>query len=164
MFQARQAGFTLVELMVAMAIGTVIILGAGQLFLTTFHTFDKVKELSRKQETVVFATTALVNEYRKTERKDNYSLAETTGNPDECSIRALASDSGNASHPRPIVGGLAPFAEGSETPVCDSGRFMEMINLDDAVGSYRRFTLDFKRDDEEETIESISFHVMERKF
>ncbi len=28
----RQNGFTLVEVMVAMAIGTVIILGAGQLF------------------------------------------------------------------------------------------------------------------------------------
>ncbi|MBR2512530.1 MAG: prepilin-type N-terminal cleavage/methylation domain-containing protein [Halomonas sp.] len=156
MFQARQAGFTLVELMVAMAIGTVVILGAGQLFLTTFQTFDKVRELSRKQETVVFATTALVNEYRKTKRNDDYSLAQTTGNPGDCSIRNTKNE--------PIVGGLAPFAEGNETPVCDSNRFMEMINLDDAVGSYRRFTLDFKRDDEEETIESISFHVMERKF
>ena len=48
MLYQRQSGFTLVELMVAMAIGTVIILGAGQLFLTTFQTFDKVRDLSNE--------------------------------------------------------------------------------------------------------------------
>ena len=64
MFQARQAGFTLVELMVAMAIGTVIILGAGQLFLTTFQTFDKVRDLSRKQESLVFITGVMVQDIR----------------------------------------------------------------------------------------------------
>lgn len=155
----HQAGFTLVELMVAMAIGTIIILGAGQLFLTTVNTFEKVKELSRKQEAVVFATTALVNEYRKTERKDNYSLAETTGNSDECSIRALPSGSDNTSRPQPIIGGLAPFTDKSGVPACDPNRFMETIDLD-VVGSYRRFTFDFKRNDDE--LETISFHVMER--
>ena len=55
----RQGGFTLVELMVAMAIGTVIILGAGQLFLTTFQTFQAVDNVSRKQETLIFAVNAL---------------------------------------------------------------------------------------------------------
>ncbi|WP_399498923.1 PilW family protein [Streptomyces sp. P17] len=54
MLYQRQSGFTLVELMVAMAIGTLITLGAGQLFLTTFQTFKKVDELSRKQESLVF--------------------------------------------------------------------------------------------------------------
>ena len=64
MFQVRQAGFSLVELMVAMAIGTVIILGAGQLFLTTFQTFDKVRDLSRKQESLVFITGVMVQDIR----------------------------------------------------------------------------------------------------
>ena len=49
----QQKGFTLVELMVAMTIGTVIILGAGQLFLTTFQTFRTVDALSRKQESLI---------------------------------------------------------------------------------------------------------------
>lgn len=61
----KQKGFTLVELMVAMAIGTVIILGAGQLFLTTFQTFKTVDVLSRKQESLIFAVSTLLEEGRK---------------------------------------------------------------------------------------------------
>lgn len=60
----KQKGFTLVELMVAMAIGTVIILGAGQLFLTTFQTFKTVDELSRKQESLIFITEVMVKDIR----------------------------------------------------------------------------------------------------
>ncbi len=41
-----------------------IILGAGQLFLTTFQTFDKVRELSRKQESLVFITGVMVQDIR----------------------------------------------------------------------------------------------------
>lgn len=59
-----ESGFTLVELMVAMTIGTVIVLGAGQLFLTTFQTFRIVDELSRKQEALIFITEALVQDVR----------------------------------------------------------------------------------------------------
>tara|TARA_R100001039_G_scaffold7093_1_gene3082 strand:+ start:751 stop:1848 length:1098 start_codon:yes stop_codon:yes gene_type:complete len=157
MLYQRQSGFTLVELMVAMAIGTLIILGAGQLFLTTFQTFKKVDELSRKQETVVFASTSLVNNYRKSEREYSYSLDETTGSPNECSITR----SSNGANPQPIVSGLALF-EGE----CDSDRFVEAIDLEIEDGQildgYRRFTLDFERQDSE--LETLSFHVMERKF
>ncbi|CAM4018247.1 prepilin-type N-terminal cleavage/methylation domain-containing protein [Vreelandella rituensis] len=64
MFSHRQSGFTLVELMVAMVVGTVIILGAGQLFLTTLQTFQKVKEISQKQEVLVFAASSIVNSVR----------------------------------------------------------------------------------------------------
>lgn len=153
MHYQRQSGFTLVELMVAMAIGTVIILGAGQLFLTTFQTFKKVDELSRKQETVVFATTSLVSAYRKGET--GYSLAETTGNPEECSIRNSDND--------PIVGGLVPF---NKEVGCDPSRLVDPISLatEDSqdLNGYHRFTLDFKRGDDE--LETLSFHVMERKF
>lgn len=60
-----QRGFTLVELMVAMAIGTIIILGAGQLFLTTFRTFQTVDKISRKQEALIFAVNTLVDAGRK---------------------------------------------------------------------------------------------------
>jgi len=72
-----QKGFTLVELMVAMAIGTVIILGAGQLFLTTFQTFKNVDQVSRKQEALVFATSMLTEAGRKG-NTDRYAIV-----PDE---------------------------------------------------------------------------------
>lgn len=61
----RQHGFTLVELMVAMAIGTVIILGAGQLFLTTFQTFQTVDKVSRKQENLIFTAQRITSEIRQ---------------------------------------------------------------------------------------------------
>ncbi|MGP9768009.1 PilW family protein [Halomonas sp. AOP13-D3-9] len=61
----KQKGFTLVELMVAMAIGAVIILGAGQLFLTTFQTFQTIDKVSRKQEALIFAVNILTEEGRK---------------------------------------------------------------------------------------------------
>ncbi|MDQ7735361.1 prepilin-type N-terminal cleavage/methylation domain-containing protein [Halomonas sp. SpR1] len=60
-----QKGFTLVELMVAMAIGAVIILGAGKLFLTSFQTFQTVDKVSRKQETLIFAVSTLTAAGRK---------------------------------------------------------------------------------------------------
>lgn len=65
-----QKGFTLVELMVAMAIGTIIILGAGQLFLTTFQTFRTVDELSRKQESLIFTVNTLIEAGRKGKMSD----------------------------------------------------------------------------------------------
>ncbi len=61
----HQQGFTLVELMVAMAIGTVIILGAGQLFLTTFQTFQTVDKVSRKQENLIFIAQRVTGEIRQ---------------------------------------------------------------------------------------------------
>lgn len=71
----RQRGFTLVELMVAMAIGTVIILGAGQLFMTTFQNFEKVRELSQKQDVVVFFTQFVAKELRKGGAPERYELS-----------------------------------------------------------------------------------------
>ncbi|MDR5876183.1 prepilin-type N-terminal cleavage/methylation domain-containing protein [Halomonas sp. CUBES01] len=61
----RQQGFTLVELMVAMVIGTIVILGAGQLFLTTFQTFQAVDKVSRKQENLVFTAHRVASEIRQ---------------------------------------------------------------------------------------------------
>ncbi|MFI8751497.1 PilW family protein [Vreelandella lionensis] len=71
----QQLGAGLVELMVAMAIGTVIALGAGQLFLSTFSTFSAVDELSRKQEVAVFLTQILAEELRKEDDVDRYALS-----------------------------------------------------------------------------------------
>jgi prepilin-type N-terminal cleavage/methylation domain-containing protein len=45
-----QRGFSLVELMVALVIGLVIVLGAGQLFLMGVNTFRQVERISERQE------------------------------------------------------------------------------------------------------------------
>ncbi|EHJ94945.1 PilW family protein [Vreelandella boliviensis] len=74
-----QYGFTLVELMVAMAIGTVIILGAGQLFLTTFQTFQTVDKVSRKQETLIFAVSTLAEAGRKGDIGDYAIVSDERG-------------------------------------------------------------------------------------
>ena len=61
----RLSGFSLVELMVAMVIGLVILLGAGQLFLTTVQNFRTVGHLSAVQGTVQFASDVLVRDFRR---------------------------------------------------------------------------------------------------
>lgn len=63
----RQVGFTLVELMVALVIGLVIILGAGQLFLMGFQTFRQIELLSNKQAALTFATETLIRDIRRAE-------------------------------------------------------------------------------------------------
>ncbi|MGY6567333.1 MAG: PilW family protein [Halomonadaceae bacterium] len=61
----RQVGFTLVELMVALVIGLIIILGAGQLFLMGFQTFRQIELLSNKQAALTFATETLIRDIRR---------------------------------------------------------------------------------------------------
>lgn len=83
---SRQAGFTLVELMVALLIGSLVVLGAGSLFLTTLQTFNKVDELSRKQEAVIFAAHTLSNGIRQAEKgEEPYELTcEVNVKSNEC--------------------------------------------------------------------------------
>lgn len=59
------SGFSLVELMVALVIGLLIILGAGQLFLTVFQTNRQVETLSEKQAAVNFAVETLLRDIRR---------------------------------------------------------------------------------------------------
>ncbi|WP_081138852.1 MULTISPECIES: PilW family protein [unclassified Halomonas] len=51
----RQNGFTLTEMMVAMVVGVIIVIGAGQLFLSTLHTFRQTESLGRQQEALIFS-------------------------------------------------------------------------------------------------------------
>src|SRR5690554_4159254 len=66
----RSGGFSLVELMVAMVIGLIIILGAGQLFLTVFQTNRQVLILSEKQAAVNFAFDTLLRDIRRADPDD----------------------------------------------------------------------------------------------
>ncbi|MBS9404897.1 prepilin-type N-terminal cleavage/methylation domain-containing protein [Halomonas sp. TRM85114] len=65
MMMKRNSGFSLIELMVAMVIGLIIILGAGQLFLTVFQTNRQVETLSEKQTAVNFAVDILLRDIRR---------------------------------------------------------------------------------------------------
>lgn len=48
-----------------MAIGMTIILGAGQLFLSTFHTFRQVDALGRQQEALIYTATTVASTLRR---------------------------------------------------------------------------------------------------
>lgn len=61
----EQRGFTLTELLVALVVGMVVILGAGQLFLSTFQTFRQVDALGRHQEALVYAATTVTDTIRQ---------------------------------------------------------------------------------------------------
>jgi prepilin-type N-terminal cleavage/methylation domain-containing protein len=97
MMQQRQRGFTLVELMVAMVIGTIIILGAGQLFLTTFQTFQNVDKISRKQENLVFIAQRITREIRQY-GPGRYTLeceSELVQEKNQCTCTVADTDEGN---------------------------------------------------------------------
>lgn len=63
----RQTGISLIELMVAIVIGAIIILGAGQLYLSMLTTFQQVEKLSRRQEALIFIADTLIRDLRNAE-------------------------------------------------------------------------------------------------
>ncbi len=65
MATSRQAGFSLVELMIALVIGLIIVLGAGQLFLTGIQSFRQVELLGNKQAALTFAADTLIRDIRR---------------------------------------------------------------------------------------------------
>ena len=58
-------GFTLMELMVALAIGSLIVLTASQLFFNGALGFKKVEELSERQAALTFVTDVLMDDIRR---------------------------------------------------------------------------------------------------
>lgn len=58
-------GFSLVELMVAMVVSLVVILGAGQLFISFSQTSERITRLSEKQAAVNFAVETLLRDIRR---------------------------------------------------------------------------------------------------
>lgn len=61
----RDSGFSLVELMVALLIGLLIILGAGQLFLLSIKNFKQVELLSNKQAALTFVADMVLRDVRR---------------------------------------------------------------------------------------------------
>jgi len=67
----RSRGFSLVELMVAMVVSLVVILGAGQLFISLSQTSQRVNLLSEKQAAVNFAVETLLRDIRRADWDDD---------------------------------------------------------------------------------------------
>lgn len=60
-----QYGFTLVELMIAMTIGLVIILGATKVFLSIKMSYDQVQEFGNQQSALSFSVDMLARDIRR---------------------------------------------------------------------------------------------------
>lgn len=72
-------GFSLVELMVAMVVSLVVILGAGQLFISLSQTSQRIAELSDKQAAISFASNELMREVRRSNSpEDIYTLSDSS--------------------------------------------------------------------------------------
>ncbi|EWG98734.1 hypothetical protein Q427_28905 [Halomonas sp. BC04] len=76
--------------MVALVIGLIIILGAGQLFLMGFQTFRQTELLGNKQAALTFATETLVRDIRRARSIDNSSVFQVVvpnnGDLDSCDV------------------------------------------------------------------------------
>ncbi|SFI10105.1 PilW family protein [Modicisalibacter xianhensis] len=72
----RQGGFTLIELMIAMVIGLVILLGASQVFLASRQTFERVDQLNDRQEILRFLADSVSLDIRTA---DNNMAVTNTG-------------------------------------------------------------------------------------
>ncbi|GGW61922.1 PilW family protein [Vreelandella hamiltonii] len=73
-----QAGFTLVELLVAMVIGLLVMAGATQLFISSQQSFRFQTALADMQDTGRFALDTLSRELRQTDYSGGCALPQTT--------------------------------------------------------------------------------------
>lgn len=146
-----QRGFTLVELMVAMAIGTVIILGAGQLFLTTFQTFQSVDKVSRKQENLIFIAQRITSEIRQ-HGPGRYTL-RCELDQDSCNCTVADQDESG----QPLVSFIKDLTDADMPSQCAEAEHVLGESVEDESSLYRiKLPL-------ENNGEAIVFHVMERK-
>lgn len=75
-----QAGFSLVELLVAMVIGLLITLGALTLINSLFKTYNQVDELARQQERITFTVESMIRGLRNGQ---NWKM-DSDGEPQFC--------------------------------------------------------------------------------
>jgi prepilin-type N-terminal cleavage/methylation domain-containing protein len=71
-------GFSLVELMVALVIGLLIMLGATQLFITGKQTFNHAEKLGKRQETLRYLVDVISQDIRMADPLSE-ALVETAG-------------------------------------------------------------------------------------
>lgn len=141
-----QHGFTLVELMVALVIGFLIILGAGQLYLTVFKNFKQVAMLGEKQAVLNFLADTLVRDIRRAELiapKDNgvmlqiedkyilYALGDSTAESVGEDGRSIMLESEG----QPLVNGLIDADKAFEVKAIGGGLYKIIVKLRSVRGS-----------------------------
>lgn len=65
-----QSGFSLVELLVAMLIGLIIVLGAGQIFISGLQTFRQSQQISQRMDGLMFAFDSIALDARTASAMD----------------------------------------------------------------------------------------------
>ncbi|MFI0474384.1 prepilin-type cleavage/methylation domain-containing protein [Halomonas sp. HMF6819] len=97
-----QRGLTLVDALVAVVLSSAVVIGAGQLLLSSFHTFEQVDRLGRQQQTLIYTATTMVDRLRRPGASSAQNAAafylECRGEPGEC--RCTVQDSEEA---QPLV-------------------------------------------------------------
>ncbi|AJY49406.1 PilW family protein [Halomonas sp. KO116] len=160
----KQQGFTLVELMVAMVIGSVIILGAGQLFLTTFQTFKKVDELSRKQESLIFIAQKVTSEIRQIDPdkpiKIRYTLECRVDDQSRCNCTVYDTNYGGKESEEPMVSFFKDLPPDDVANSCieDADQFIQDTEVNGVAGRLYLVSLPLERNGG-----NIEFHVVVRQ-
>lgn len=82
----RQAGFTLVESMVSMTIGLIVVLGAGQLVMTSIQSFHAITMLNDRQAVLTFTSNALIRDIQRAQATgfDNGTLTLSSHHETDC--------------------------------------------------------------------------------
>ena len=76
--QTTQAGFTLVELLVAMVIGLLVMAGATQLFISSQQSYRFQTALADMQDTGRFALDTMARELRQADYSGGCALPQTS--------------------------------------------------------------------------------------
>ncbi|MGM0985153.1 MAG: PilW family protein [Pseudomonadota bacterium] len=143
------SGFSLVELMVALVIGLLIIVGAGQLFLTVMQTNRQVELLSDKQAAITYVTEDLIREVRRGEfDPSDYQLTRI----EEGSDAAMLEKDG--------PGGFQALVGGMMMPSGEAGNTVSLSDLASINGAVATFTFDLEAVDGGR--EAISFVAVNR--
>ncbi|MCK2185422.1 PilW family protein [Halomonas getboli] len=71
-------GFSLVELLVALVIGLIIVLGAGTLFITGLQSFNRMDKLAQRQETLRYVVDVMSDDVRSAFNPTSQNAIATT--------------------------------------------------------------------------------------
>ncbi|MDW7746181.1 PilW family protein [Halomonas sp.] len=88
-FGAKDKGFSLVELMVALLIGLIVLLGAGKVFITGLQSFQRMEALAKRQEILRYVVDVMSDDVRS-------AFNASSQNPNTASTEVRVVDSGSA--------------------------------------------------------------------
>jgi|GEM_PF-3221166 len=111
-----QTGTTLVEMMIAMLIGTLVILAAGSLFEQASRTAARVAVMTERQAVISYALDVVTGALRRGEADPDAFVLRPSEGGDDCTLHDVGSG-------EPLVDGLA----------CDD----EPVVIEEAAGTYR---------------------------